>query len=214
MAGSRGSRKQTRHAPPAPEAGLPANGDEVAAVLAPVVARGGAFLEAVTVKRAGAKILVRVTVDLPEDEIGAMTLDAVGEVSRQISAVLDETDVIPTAYTLEVSTPGTSRPLTELRHFKRARTRLVTLVRRDGSTVQGRLVAVVGGAEPVLQLDPQGDVPLADVVRGTVEVDLKRAAELDDDELDDYGVDDDRADGKPEDHEPAPADGADDEQED
>jgi len=204
-----------RHAPPAPEAGLPANGDEVAVVLAPVVARGGAFLEAVTVKRAGARILVRVTVDLPEDEIGAMTLDAVGEVSRQISAVLDETDVIPTAYTLEVSTPGTSRPLTELRHFKRARTRLVTLVRRDGSTVQGRLVAVAGGTEPVLQLDPQGDVPLADVVRGTVEVELKRAAELDDDELDDYGVDDDGSDDhKPEDHEPARADGADDEQED
>lgn len=159
-------------------------------MLAPVVAQAGAFLEAVVVKRAGAKVLVRVTVDLPEDEIGAMTLDAVGEVSRDVSTALDTTDVIPTAYTLEVSTPGTSRPLTELRHFKRARTRLVSLVLRDGSTVRGRLLSVSQDAAPVLHLDPPREVPLTDVVRGLVEVELKRAAELDDSDFTPLDADD------------------------
>jgi ribosome maturation factor RimP len=75
---------------------------------------------------------------------------------------------------LDVTSPGTSRPLTELRHFKRARTRLVNLTLVDGSTVSGRLTEVTA-AELVVTGDTGETVlPLADVKKGRVVVELKR----------------------------------------
>ena len=98
-----------------------------------------------TVTRAGNTSVVRITVDLPDDALGSLDSDRLGDVSRAMSAALDADDVVAGAYTLEISTPGTSRPLTELRHFKRARTRLVTLKMMDGGRVEGRLTDVLDG---------------------------------------------------------------------
>lgn len=161
--------------------------ETVTKVLEPVVRGAGAYLEAVTVRRAGARSLVRVTIDLPADEVGALSLDALAEVSRAVSTALDEANSVPDTYTLEVSTPGTDRPLTELRHFRRARTRLVTLALHDGSGVTGRLIDVTGDdATAELELDIVGSIrtiALSDVARGQVEVELNRAAEIADDDL-------------------------------
>jgi ribosome maturation factor RimP len=110
--------------------------DTVRVVVAPPVEAAGLYLEHVAVSRAGNRSVVRLTVDLPEDAVGSLDSDALGEVSRAVSGALDERDVVPGAYVLEVSTPGTSRPLTELRHFRRARTRLVTLSLHDGSAAR------------------------------------------------------------------------------
>lgn len=48
---------------------------------------------------------------------GSMTLDDCAMISRQVSAVLDVEDVIPTAYRLEVSSPGIDRPLVKLTDY-------------------------------------------------------------------------------------------------
>jgi ribosome maturation factor RimP len=150
--------------------------DAVRAVVEPAVHAAGLVLEDVTVSRAGSRSVVRITLDLPEDAIGSLDSDTLGEASRAISAALDADDVVPGAYTLEISTPGTSRPLTQLRHFRRARTRLVRLRLMDGTTVAGRLTDVVDDGEgPQLVLDDGGTrVALADVRKGKVEVELKR----------------------------------------
>lgn len=50
---------------------------------------------------------------------GGVDLDAVAEVSRSISALLDELDV-PGPFQLEVSSPGIERPLRTLAHFQAA----------------------------------------------------------------------------------------------
>ena len=53
-------------------------------------------------------------------------LDAIADVSRALSAKLDETDAMGEGeYTLEVGTPGAERALTEHRHYVRATDRLV-----------------------------------------------------------------------------------------
>lgn len=149
--------------------------DAVRKVVGPVVEAAGLHLEEVTTTRAGSKSVVRITVDLPEDAVGSLDSDVLGDTSRAVSAALDEDDVVAGAYTLEISTPGTSRPLTELRHFKRARTRLVTLRLTDGGRAEGRLTEVVAGTDGwVLVLDDDRQVPVGDVVRGKVEVELKR----------------------------------------
>jgi len=143
-------------------------------LLAPVVAAEGLYLERVRLIRAGKRSVLEVTVDLPEDEIGGVGLDAISAASTAISAKLDATDPIPGQYMLDVTSPGTSRPLTELRHFKRARTRLVNLTLVDGSTVSGRLTEVTA-AELVVTGDTGETVlPLADVKKGRVVVELKR----------------------------------------
>ena len=159
--------------------------DPVRAVVGPVVTDAGLFLEDVVTSRAGSRSVVRITVDLPEDALGSLDSDTLGDVSRAISAALDADDVVRGAYTLEVSTPGTSRPLTELRHFRRARTRLVTLRLVDGGTASGRLVDVVDG--DVLLFDDGTRVAVADVRKGKVDVELKRLEDVDGDAGDEAG---------------------------
>ena len=53
------------------------------------------------------------------DHEGGITLDQCAEASREISAILDVEDVIDTAYTLEVSSPGLDRPLKKAADYQR-----------------------------------------------------------------------------------------------
>ena len=159
-----------------------AKAEAVRRVVTPAVDAAGLYLEDVVVTQAGAKSVVRVTVDLPEDARGSLDSDTLGDVSRAISAALDADDVVPGAYTLEISTPGTSRPLTELRHFRRARGRLVVLRLRAGGTTSGRLVEVEAGTgdDATLVLEDGTRVAVADVRQGKIEVELKRLDEAPD----------------------------------
>ena len=80
-------------------------------------------LEGVRVTSAGRRRLLRVVVDAD----GGVSLDDIEQVSRELSAVLDQAAAMGEApYTLEVSSPGVDRPLTEPRHWRRAVGRLVT----------------------------------------------------------------------------------------
>lgn len=154
---------------------------ELEAVLGPVVAGTGLFLEGVEVSGPARKRLVRVTVDLP-DGPGGVGTDQLGEVSRAVSDALDAVDdALEGAYLLEVTTPGVSRPLTEARHFRRAQGRLVTVQTSDGS-MTGRVVAVDHDAVHLSEEKGKGApvkrvVPLATITSGKVEIELRRADE-------------------------------------
>lgn len=163
--------------------------EKVADAVRPVVESAGLVLEDVQVAPAGARTVVRVILDLPEDQIGALGLDQVTGVSRTISDTLDMLPALPGAFTLEVTSPGTSRPLTELRHFKRARTRLITVAPVVGAAFTRRLTDVVG--TDLIFDDGELTVPFADVRSGAVEVELKRAAAIDESEFQDFDRSDD-----------------------
>lgn len=146
----------------------------IAELVAPAAAGAGLELDSVNVTQAGKRSRVVVTVDLPETEVGSADLDSVAQASRAIGAALDQANVPSTPYTLEVSTPGTDRPLTQRRHFMRARTRKVALARVAGGEVEGRLTDVDGDT---LVLDVAGReerIGLAEVREGRVIVELKR----------------------------------------
>lgn len=139
--------------------------DRVRDVLAPVVSAAGFDLEDVAVTAAGRRNVVRVVVDRD----GGLDLDAVAEVSRVVSAALDDSDVAgATAYTLEVTSPGVDRPLTEPRHWRRATGRLV----RAGN-VTGR---VLDADDDRVRLELDGgetrDIPYADLGAGKVQVEF------------------------------------------
>ena len=59
--------------------------------------------------------------------------------SRQIEAVLDETLLLGEKYTLEVSSPGISRPLKFLRQYHRNIGREIIVSLKDGNIVEGTL---------------------------------------------------------------------------
>lgn len=186
----------------------PAHTQRVRDAVEPLIAAAGLYLEDVEVTSAGARSVVRIVVDLEEDAVGGLDLDRVAAISRDISTAIDATDAFAGELTLEVSSPGVSRPLTERRHFTRARGRLVTLRLRDGSSLTARLVDVDRSTDDaVLVLVPEvpaekGRRPvhgepvrlrLAEVRDGHVEVELGRMAELPDDAFGDV-LDDDETD--------------------
>jgi len=148
--------------------------ERIADLAGPAAEAAGLIVDSVTVSASGKSTKVLVTVDLPEDAVGSADLDTVAKASRAIGDALDEANVPPGAYTLEVSTPGTDRPLTLRRHFMRARTRLVELEMAAGSAPTGRIVDVTDDA---LVLDIDGashTVALGDVKLGRVQVEMKR----------------------------------------
>jgi ribosome maturation factor RimP len=55
--------------------------------------------------------------------------DVVEQVSKDLSRALDQADPVPGSYTLEVSTPGLSRPLHTARDFRRQRGHEVSIIR-------------------------------------------------------------------------------------
>ncbi|MBD8060790.1 ribosome maturation factor RimP [Oceanitalea stevensii] len=148
---------------------------ELRRVLEPVVTDAGLYLEDVSVSAAGRRSVVRVVVDLT-DGPGGVGSELLTDVSRQVSTTLDDVDVVAGAYTLEVSTPGVTRPLTTARHYRRAEGRLVRL-RTTSGALRGRVLAVDG--EDVV-IDTEGTrqvVALSDITSGTVEPELGRAAD-------------------------------------
>jgi ribosome maturation factor RimP len=160
------------------------------ALLEPVVQRSGADLEDVTEQRAGSRRLIRVVVDRD----GGVSLDDIADVTRSVSDALDSYDAMGNAaYVLEVTSPGVDRPLTEPRHWRRAKGRLVKAVLAAGGEVVGRVAA--SDDEGVTLLVGQAERTLAygEIAKARMQVEFNRAeeAELGDDaESDDIESDD------------------------
>ncbi|MFF8670362.1 ribosome maturation factor RimP [Streptomyces sp. NPDC015242] len=108
-------------------------------LLEPLVASQGLDLEEIEVDSVGRKRVLRVVVD---SDTGA-DLDQIADVSRALSAKLDETDAMGAGeYTLEVGTPGAERLLTEHRHYVRATGRLVRFQLAEGGELVARILKV------------------------------------------------------------------------
>ena len=103
------------------------------------------------------------------DADGPVEADVVERVSKDLSRALDQDDPLQGSYTLEVTTPGLERPLQSARDFRRQRGHEVSIVRGGvASSVQG---LVLDADDQAVTLDVDGSqvqVPLSDVVRGTV----------------------------------------------
>jgi len=84
-------------------------------LIEPVVARAGFELVELEFAPGRAHALVRLYIDAH----AGVTLDDCAHVSREVSALLDVEDPIPSAYTLEVSSPGFDRVLRTQAHFGR-----------------------------------------------------------------------------------------------
>jgi ribosome maturation factor RimP len=131
----------------------------------------GLDLEAVELTPAGKRRVLRVAVDKDD----GVTLDDIAEASRAVAEELDGDDLMgEQAYTLEVTSRGVDRPLTEPRHWRRNHDRLVRVTLHDGSQVTGRIGA---SDDTGADLDVAGSgrrIAYDDVAKALVQIEFNR----------------------------------------
>jgi ribosome maturation factor RimP len=179
------------------DAELQAEAQRLRARLQPVIEKHNLYLEDIEIKTAGVQRTVNVIVDLPEDRQGAIGLDVISTVSVDLSEAMD-TDPADDGrpYSLEISSPGVSRPLTEPRHWRRNVGRLVEVKQVTGDDIVGRLLEVSPEGIRLLPQLPvkkgmkprQGEptaLEFSTIRKGTVQVEF---AHLEDEHHEDNGA--------------------------
>ena len=147
---------------------------ELRDLLEPAVTAAGVDLEDVAISQAGRRRRIRLSID----KDGGVTLDECAQVSRLVEDLLDRVEELADGpFTLEVSSPGVSRPLTLPRHWRRNAGRLVHVHLRDGQQVAGRILRTgehgaildVGGVERAVAFD--------EVSKARIQVELNKPAD-------------------------------------
>jgi ribosome maturation factor RimP len=165
----------SRHAPgPRPARPVSIEEGRIADAIRPVVSASGMDLETVRVSTAGRRRLLRVVVDSDN----GVSLDDAAAVSRELSGALDSAGVMGDfPYTLEVSSPGVDRPLTEPRHWRRASGRLVKVALTSGDVLVGRVVLADDEAVILDVEDVSSRFPYSVLGAGAVQVEFGRLPE-------------------------------------
>jgi ribosome maturation factor RimP len=144
---------------------------EILAVIRPAAERAGLDVEGVEVVGAGRRPILRILVD----KDGGVGLDDIAVLTTRVGQELDASDVMGDhAYTLEVTSPGVNRPLTEARHWRRNVGRLLKVTCADGSVLSGRLTDA-GDSEVVVDVDgATRRIPYREVAQARVEIEFNR----------------------------------------
>jgi ribosome maturation factor RimP len=133
----------------------------------------GLDLEEIELTPAGRRRILRIAVDGDD----GVTLDEVADATREISRVLDETDVMgEQPYTLEVTSRGVDRPLTLPRHWRRNTDRLVRVTLTGGESVTGRITATSEEAATLELESGVREISYDDVTKALVQVEFNRRA--------------------------------------
>jgi ribosome maturation factor RimP len=131
-------------------------------------------------RREASGMVLRVRLDRPGPAATpeeSVSVDDCARVSRDLSAMLDVDDVVPVAYTLEVSSPGLDRPLRHADDYRRFSGRRAKLVMRemvDGQKFLKGILAGVEGADVLIDGDDgrRHQVPVGVITRANLEVEF------------------------------------------
>jgi ribosome maturation factor RimP len=113
----------------------------------------------------------------------ALDMDTIAALSRSASSLLDAVKSIEGRYVLEVSSPGVDRPLTNEKHFRRARGRKIELALSDGTQVTGRVGEMRDDTLSLVVHDDRArdwtvrSVSLDDILKAVVQVDFSPPSE-------------------------------------
>jgi ribosome maturation factor RimP len=149
--------------------------DQISELVTPAVSDLGFYLEDVHIATPGNHRIVTCIVD---GDV-SLNLDQVTTVSRVISELLDEAAFMgETPFTLEVTSPGVDRPLTQPRHFAKNVDRLLKVIKLDGSEITGRILSNtdhdVTLSVTIKKETTEQIVLLSDIKRGVVEIEFNR----------------------------------------
>ncbi len=153
---------------------------QIRTIAARVAASYGLEIFDVQFRREAQGMVLRIQIDRPGPAATAedsVSVDDCAHVSRDLSAILDVDDVVPTQYTLEVSSPGLDRPLRHAQDYARfagRRARIVTREKIDGQTFFKGLLAGVEGDAVLMDGEDhkRHRVPIGSITRANLEVEF------------------------------------------
>jgi len=109
------------------------------------------------------------------DREGGVSLDDCAGISHEVGAVLEVKDLIPSSYTLEVSSPGLTRPLKKSEDFNRFRNQTVKIKLYeplDGrKNFKGTLLGLEGDRVRVEVEQRIYELPLQRIAKANLEID-------------------------------------------
>ena len=109
------------------------------------------------------------------DRQGGVSLDDCAGISHEVGAVLEVKDLIPSAYILEVSSPGLTRPLKKPEDFNRFRNQMVKIKLYeplDGRrNFKGTLLGLEGDRVRVEAEQQVYELPLQRIAKANLEID-------------------------------------------
>lgn len=154
--------------------------DQVRAIACHVAGSYGLDIFDVQFRREGPGMVLRVQIDRPGAAATAeesVSVDECALVSRDLSAILDVEDIVPAAYTLEVSSPGLDRPLRLADDYRRFSGRRAKLVMREAIDGQMYFKGRLGGVDASDVLIETDDgrrhrVPMGVITRANLEVEF------------------------------------------
>jgi ribosome maturation factor RimP len=139
--------------------------ERLIALIEPVLAQLGYELVELEYAAGRTNAVVRIFIDQP----AGISVDDCERVSRDVAALLDVDDPIPTAYTLEVSSPGFDRVLRTPAHFERfvgERIFVELQAPRAGRKRYTGILKSVSAARIELEVDKQTvDVPFGEIAK-------------------------------------------------
>ena len=107
-------------------------------LVTPVVTSCGLEVDRVEVLPAGKRRVVRIFLDGDGPQGRGPSLDEIADATRAISRELDDAPAMGSRpWTLEVSSRGVSRPLTEAKHYRRNTGRLISASTADQPRAAG-----------------------------------------------------------------------------
>jgi len=154
--------------------------DQIRSMAGRVASSYGLEIFDVQFRREAAGMVLRIQIDRPGPAATAedsVSVDDCANVSRDLSAMLDVEDVVPSAYTLEVSSPGLDRPLRQAEDYRRfagRRVKLVTREKVDGQTFYRGILGGVDDGHVVIDADDKKRhrIPLGVITRANLEVEF------------------------------------------
>jgi ribosome maturation factor RimP len=151
---------------------MPSTVEQIENILKPILASLNIVLWDLDFKRDGPRWLLRIYIDR-EDR--GTTLEDCETVSRDLGTVLDVEDIIPHAYTLEVSSPGLDRSLTRPEHYEKSVGKLLKVKTFQPVQEQRIIRGILKGLEgDTVALEGEHGglfmIPLANIAKASWEV--------------------------------------------
>lgn len=141
--------------------------------LSPVVMSQGLELDDLKIAKSGKDRILEIVIDGNQ-----VNLDQIAQTSREISAFLDESNVMgELPYTLEVTTRGVDSPILKPQHWQRNIGRLVSVV-TDAQSQTGRIMSF---DNPIVSLNINGSVKeinIEEISSAQIQIEFSKSSEF------------------------------------
>lgn len=146
--------------------------DRVTKIVNPILSSDGIELVGVEYRRETRGSVLRLYID----KEGGITVDDCTRISREVGRILDVENLIDAFYTLEVSSPGLTRPLKTEKDFMKHQNRLISVKTvepiENRRQFKGRLLRML---DKGIEIESDGEVfriPFSSIAKANLELEF------------------------------------------